>query len=160
MEENTQLHVSTMFLLLIIRQIKDTSGLGWHSKGRDSYLTHQNLCCSCPVQTRKRTQSQSTLYMLLLCTLCKWQTNGTSENECSMGLVPHTHSWTCVQQWKSGKQIHHSIPLWPYKMVYGNTKSMKWITLTEKSGKSEDICLLCHVTCYSSQLARTSFILK
>ena len=71
MEENKQLYVSTMFLLLIIRQIKNTRGLGWHQKGWDSYLTHQNLCCSCPVQTRNRTQSQSTLYAFLLCTMCK-----------------------------------------------------------------------------------------
>jgi hypothetical protein len=71
MEENTQLHASTMFLLLIITQTKDTSGLGWHPKGRDSYHTHQNLCCSCSVPTRNRTQSQSTSYAFLLCTMCK-----------------------------------------------------------------------------------------
>lgn len=89
MEENTQLHASTMFLLLIIREIKDTSGVGWHPKGRDSYDTHQNLRCSCPVQTRNRTQSQSTSYEFLLCTMYKyhiweWVLYGSGS--------PHTHT--------------------------------------------------------------------
>ena len=71
MQENIQIHASTMFLLLIIREIKDTSGLGWHPKGRDSYDTHQNLRCSCPVQIHNRTQSQCTSYEFLLSTTYK-----------------------------------------------------------------------------------------
>jgi hypothetical protein len=126
MEKNTQLHASMMFLLLIIRQIKNTSGLGWHPKGRDSYLTHQNLHCSCPEHSHNLSRVHS---------FYAYCTNNKQISHLRMSALwvwLPTHSWTCVQQWQSGKQVHHNILLWPYKMIHGNTRSIRGITLTEK----------------------------